>query len=147
MASEESGGRVTTVLFDDDLFDAEVIVGRAGCARFAKEELAALLGMAVQSIWRLVALGTIPEPAIREDLPGKGRVRAYWTCAQATEILAERRRPKVVPECGTHAAWSRHRRLGEPLDDACREAHNAANRASQARSRARFAGVVPLVDA
>lgn len=37
--------------------------------------------------------------------------------------------------CGTRAAYERHRRQGEPIDDACREA-NAAYHQKNARGRA-----------
>ncbi|MFF9844651.1 WhiB family transcriptional regulator [Streptomyces sp. NPDC013740] len=37
--------------------------------------------------------------------------------------------------CGTRAAYMRHLRRKEPVDDACREANNAANRAKAARQR------------
>lgn len=39
-------------------------------------------------------------------------------------------------ECGTAAAYDRHHRNGEPVDDACRAAHNEKNRAQKARQRA-----------
>lgn len=31
------------------------------------------------------------------------------------------------PECGTRSAYMRHQRLGEPIDDACRQANTDAN--------------------
>ena len=34
---------------------------------------------------------------------------------------------KLSP-CGTPSAYKRHRRLGEPIDDACRDAYNEAER-------------------
>lgn len=30
--------------------------------------------------------------------------------------------PRTLQPCGTHAAYQRHKRHGEPIDDACREA-------------------------
>lgn len=42
---------------------------------------------------------------------------------------------KVVPECGTETAYQRHRYLGEPIDDECREGHNAHNRAKRLERR------------
>lgn len=30
--------------------------------------------------------------------------------------------PRPIPECGTYAAYQRHGRLGEPRDDACKDA-------------------------
>jgi hypothetical protein len=34
--------------------------------------------------------------------------------------------PRTLKPCGTQAAYNRHRRRGEPIDDACRQAHSAA---------------------
>lgn len=34
---------------------------------------------------------------------------------------------RPLAPCGTDAAYQRHYRRGEPIDDACREAHNAKN--------------------
>ena len=39
-------------------------------------------------------------------------------------------------ECGTAAAYDRHCRFGEPIDDACRQAHNDKRREQKARQRA-----------
>lgn len=36
--------------------------------------------------------------------------------------------PRPVPECGTTAAYERHIRNGEPIDDACRAAHTEYRR-------------------
>lgn len=36
--------------------------------------------------------------------------------------------PREPQPCGTLAAVRRHKRKGEPLDDACREAYNAEQR-------------------
>lgn len=40
--------------------------------------------------------------------------------------------PRELKPCGTASAYMRHSRRGEPIDDACREAHNAANQDSKA---------------
>jgi hypothetical protein len=37
--------------------------------------------------------------------------------------------------CGTRSGYERHRRRGEVVDDACREAHNARERERRARRR------------
>lgn len=47
-----------------------------------------------------------------------------------------RRVYKKVPECGTPSGYSRHKRLGEPVDDACRDAMKADSRARRARKKA-----------
>jgi WhiB family redox-sensing transcriptional regulator len=44
--------------------------------------------------------------------------------------------PKPPPPCGTNAAAYRHKRRGEPLDEACRAAYNAANREQDRKRRA-----------
>lgn len=35
---------------------------------------------------------------------------------------------RVPAPCGTYAAYRRHQRNGEPVDEACREAYNAHQR-------------------
>lgn len=48
----------------------------------------------------------------------------------------KRRGPGRSPSpCGTAAAYDRHCRLKEPIDDACRAAHKEKNRAARARQR------------
>lgn len=42
---------------------------------------------------------------------------------------------KALAPCGTRAAYERHLRRKEPVDDACREANNAANVAKRDRQR------------
>lgn len=42
--------------------------------------------------------------------------------------------------CGTVAAYRRHQRRGEPIDAACREAHNTAHRAMYAKRALRTRG-------
>lgn len=78
--------------FDDDLHDAWIDVERFGCGQFTKEDLATLLCIHPHRIWTHIRNGTIPPPAVQEEMPGHGRFRYYWTCAQATEALAARRR-------------------------------------------------------
>jgi hypothetical protein len=43
--------------------------------------------------------------------------------------------PKPTAPCGTVAAYRRHQRNNEPIDQACREANNAAHRAMYARRK------------
>jgi len=40
--------------------------------------------------------------------------------------------PRKLAPCGTDSAYQRHRRRGEPIDAACREAHNATRRKREA---------------
>jgi hypothetical protein len=50
------------------------------------------------------------------------------------------RPPKTTPpRCGSEYAYRRHIRLGEPVDDACRAAHNAKYHRDQQRRRERVA--------
>jgi hypothetical protein len=42
---------------------------------------------------------------------------------------------KATSPCGTQSAYARHRRHGEPIDEACRIAHREYNRASLQRRR------------
>jgi len=42
---------------------------------------------------------------------------------------------KPLQPCGTDAAYQRHVKLGQPIDDACRDAHNADQKDRRARSR------------
>jgi hypothetical protein len=39
--------------------------------------------------------------------------------------------------CGTDAGYQRHVKYGEPIDDRCRDAHNAAQRERRAKQRAK----------
>ena len=47
------------------------------------------------------------------------------------------RKKREVPECGTYKAYARHRRQGEPIDDACLEVSREYHRATQAEYRLR----------
>lgn len=42
--------------------------------------------------------------------------------------LREPRQPRPVAPCGTPAAYTRHVKRGEPIDDACRQANTEAKR-------------------
>lgn len=43
--------------------------------------------------------------------------------------------PKPLQPCGTDAAYQRHVKYGEPIDDACRAARNAAQNQRRAKAR------------
>lgn len=45
--------------------------------------------------------------------------------------------PKPAPPCGEYKAYTRHRRLGEPVDDACAAAGNAYSRVHKSLVRRR----------
>lgn len=57
------------------------------------------------------------------------------TRRRADGSQAARTGGKPLSPCGTPAAYDRHVRNGERIDDACREAHNANNRAKRTRAR------------
>jgi len=48
------------------------------------------------------------------------------------------KKPREIPPCGTHKAFSRHKRRGEPVDDACLEAGRAYSRDYQNSRNARI---------
>lgn len=54
--------------------------------------------------------------------------RAYQRGLRDGTLRRLRRPNNEQPPCGTDAAYHRHRAHGEPIDDACREGHNAARR-------------------
>lgn len=47
------------------------------------------------------------------------------------------RDPAMYQPCGTEARYQRHRRLGEPIDEACRKAASQSRMESQRRTRER----------
>lgn len=49
------------------------------------------------------------------------------------------RSPRPVPECGSEAAYSRHRRRGDEIDDACRAAHSRNGSQNKLLRKARVA--------
>lgn len=60
----------------------------------------------------------------------KGRDGLRPQCKECE--LAKRRRPRELAPCGTRAAYCRHRRRGEPVDDACAEASRVHTRERRA---------------
>lgn len=77
------------MIFDDDLFDAEILVERADLAEFSTSGLAALLGITNDGVYKLVRRGVIPRPSIAAVM---GYEEQRWSKAQAVEILAARLR-------------------------------------------------------
>lgn len=45
----------------------------------------------------------------------------------------KKRSRHVVPECGTESAFQRHHHYGEPIDQACRDAHRLHERVKYAQ--------------
>ena len=54
--------------------------------------------------------------------------------------------PRPESPCGTHAAYKRHKRRKEPVDEACREAASEHVRAQRAREAERAAQNAAAVD-
>jgi hypothetical protein len=50
-------------------------------------------------------------------------------------LMPRTRRWRKVKPCGTIAAWRRHQRRGEPIDDKCRAARSRWLRRQRARAR------------
>ena len=75
---------------------------------------------------------------------GAERYRLYLARRDAATEQANDDTPAAAPhkggrrpaECGTYSAYQRHARYGEPIDDACREAHNTHRREQRAANRA-----------
>jgi hypothetical protein len=67
---------------------------------------------------------------IAELLNLRRKIDAELARLAAIEREAERtkRARDAIPDCGTESAWQRHHHAGEPIDEACRRAHNAHNR-------------------
>jgi hypothetical protein len=97
------------------------------------------------------------EAALTEEkdnpAPARAGIRGGMSPKQRAALAKRRRGPvpqearrrtggKPLSPCGTPGAYERHRRWGEPVDEACRAAHNAKNRAVKAATRARAAGPV-----
>lgn len=83
-----------SVDFDSDLFDAEVVLERAGVSDCTAVELGRLLSFLIdansarQRVERLLAAGEIPRPALD---PGRGADnQRRWSRAQVLEIVAKR---------------------------------------------------------
>jgi hypothetical protein len=54
--------------------------------------------------------------------------------------------PRQLKPCGTNAAWERHQYRGEPVDDACEQAHLAYNRNRGRVIRARNRNAEPCTN-
>ena len=83
-----------TVLFDDDVFDAQMKVEHAGHAFFDKETLAEFFGISRHSLSKWRQRGKIPPPHHYQedhgdwDVPNPGLIRrAVWTNDQVVEML------------------------------------------------------------
>jgi len=86
---------VTTVVdFDDALFDAEVLMERAGVRECTAIELGRLLGAlndnnARQKVNRLMARGRIPRPATPSTNGYRTTTPARWSRQQVLRIVAQ----------------------------------------------------------
>lgn len=77
--------------FDDDLFDAEVLVERTGKAKFTAIDIGILAGAPTRNAARQLVLrvrrrGEIPPPAF----PGGGRLPDVWSKRQVVAIVLGR---------------------------------------------------------
>lgn len=74
---------------------------------------------------------------IRGGRTPQQRFKIYQSRRPSAQSIPEPRPGgrKAAP-CGTPAAYDRHCRDKEPIDDACRDAHNEKNRAQKARQKA-----------
>ncbi|HEY9367890.1 WhiB family transcriptional regulator [Streptomyces sp.] len=64
------------------------------------------------------------------------RTRNRMPRANGEKPRAKQPSTRPLAPCGTGAAYDRHVRNHEPVDNACREAHNAERRAARARKKA-----------
>lgn len=98
-----------SVDFDSDLFDAEVVLERAGVSDCTAVELGRVLASIIshdaarQRVARLLAAGQIPRPSI-DDKPG---YEARWSRRQVLQIVAQRLNADDVDEDEAPAA-SKH---------------------------------------
>lgn len=112
--------------WDTELFDCEIVVERTGVGEFDRDTFAAVLGIDPRSISKLMSRGIVPKPYRTEEHPRHGFPTNIWTPAQvaATMLLRQKRKAERAAPfvCGTAAGYNAHRRLKEPIDEACRKA-------------------------
>lgn len=80
-----------------------------------------------------IAALTIAAALIPVDQP----VDTWWQPGLTFERVP--RAPRMLAPCGTHAAYARHKSHDEPIDDACRDAERAYQRARVRAARAKRA--------
>lgn len=133
---------------------------RAACVGADPEIFSAEQGMAAALARDICATCPVREACLDAALleekgyPATGRAgirggldpkQRYQLTKKARAAAAEKRRRtggKPPSPCGTPGAYDRHVRWGEPIDEACREAHAAKSRAQKAKTRARNKGPV-----
>lgn len=67
----------------------------------------------------------------------KDCMRAAGRARRRTGSRPARKAPWELRPCGTEAAWMRHKARGEPIDEACAEAHRRYHREYARNRRAR----------
>lgn len=77
------------------------------------------------------------EERAAELLRLRRKIDAELTRLAGDKAPRTRRSKFDVPECGSDTAYQRHRHYGEPIDDACRAAHNEHERVQAALRRER----------
>ncbi|GGP55592.1 WhiB family transcriptional regulator [Streptomyces abikoensis] len=83
-------------------------------------------------------IATRERHGIRGGLDGRQRRRYFLTDIRPEPVEPRPRKPaksgRPPAKCGSEAAYQRHLRLGEPVDEACKTAHRE-HRAAQRRAR------------
>lgn len=126
------------LLFDDEALDLKIIASQLR-RDFTTDQICEHFGYAYapgrQMIHRLLATGAISEP-----IRVRG-VASIWSAEQVARIIYYHQiKPPIAdrdaePDCGTPAAYRRHIRRHEAIDDACRAAGTSVRSAHRRRER------------
>lgn len=84
---------VPALVFDDDLFDAEILVERMGIDRFTTDDMCRVFGVERNTIFKAIQRGSIPAPAwpAFHSPRGEGHKPHEWSKAQVARVIFERR--------------------------------------------------------
>lgn len=102
---------VDPLVFDDDLFDAEILVERMGIDRFTTQEMCRLFSVERNTLYKAVARGHIPAPAwpAFHDPKGAGHKSNEWSKGQVARIMLERKSADRGPGLAAFGSVSRRR--------------------------------------
>lgn len=75
--------------FDDDFYDAIILVHRAGCARFTVDDLAPVLNISPTSVGHFIRKGVL-EPPTYELSPRAGDDFPVWSPDQVARAMLAR---------------------------------------------------------
>lgn len=119
---------ILVVMFDDERYDAEIILNRRGRRDFTARDIAEILNCHTSNIWKNVVRGRFPVPKV----PGVGSQGAIWSQEQVIEmmILKKKRLPR---EHGTVRGARQHESLREEFCEPCRLALNKSRRQKYAK--------------